>query len=247
MISLAFIPPRLSFSPFPVRQACHRQCRGQLRESKPLRCHALCRGGNPRQQEHLQRMAHPPPPERPIPSSSHPDSVRQCRTIARRFPLLDSTETITLEDVSTFSLSQYGDPSWARGDQLRALRHFFTQGDSAIHRAGVRPSIPQASSKATRAPPTNRHLASSIPTNRLANTSNSSPDSSSSMSAFASPPSMSSAGTPTNVREPRMPPVHLATRPTPLRRPQRLLPRPRLQRRRHHPTGHHRRAKRVRP
>lgn len=51
--------------------------------------------------------------------------------------LLDSTETITLEDVSTFSLSQYGDPSWARGDQLRALRRFFTQGDSAIHRAGI--------------------------------------------------------------------------------------------------------------
>jgi uncharacterized protein (DUF1501 family) len=51
--------------------------------------------------------------------------------------LLDSNETITLEDVSTFSLSQYGDPSWSRGDQLRALRRFFTNGDSAVHRAGI--------------------------------------------------------------------------------------------------------------
>jgi len=51
--------------------------------------------------------------------------------------LLDSTESITLEDVSTFSLSQYGDPSWARGDQLRSLRRFFTQGDSMVHRAGI--------------------------------------------------------------------------------------------------------------
>ncbi len=51
--------------------------------------------------------------------------------------LLDSPETITLEDVSTFSLSQYGDPSWSRGDQLRSLRRFFAQGDSAIHRAGI--------------------------------------------------------------------------------------------------------------
>ncbi|MGE3309518.1 MAG: DUF1501 domain-containing protein [Limisphaerales bacterium] len=51
--------------------------------------------------------------------------------------LLSSNETITLEDVSTFSLSQYGDPSWARGDQLRSLRRFFAAGDSAVHRAGI--------------------------------------------------------------------------------------------------------------
>lgn len=51
--------------------------------------------------------------------------------------LLDSAETITLEDVSTFSLSQYGDPSWSRGDQLRSLRRFFAAGDSAVHRAGI--------------------------------------------------------------------------------------------------------------
>ncbi len=51
--------------------------------------------------------------------------------------LLSSNETITLEDVSTFSLSQYGDPSWSRGDQLRSLRRFFANGDSAIHRAGI--------------------------------------------------------------------------------------------------------------
>lgn len=51
--------------------------------------------------------------------------------------LLDSTENITLEDISTFSLTQYGDPSWSRGDQLRSLRRFYAQGGSAVHRAGI--------------------------------------------------------------------------------------------------------------